>query len=140
VNRNEAIKTIVEAAKWLTTARETHTGCFNGRIYEIEVEAKTNDFTTSRRGIYFGRKLEVRQNRVIQTETAIVLIDHGDRASWQDYIPCSYHVTDEGLRLGVNDIMQVDVRLLSEWDDAKLIRMATNAVRVMNEYGHNVAA
>ncbi len=137
MNREEAIKTIVAATKWLTTAPETHSGCLNERMYVISEEATTKDFCTGVRGVHFGHTVGVDSNLGLQRDATIRLIDHADRASWHDYIPCSYIVTDDDFRLGVHDVMQVDVdRLMNNRSDETLVRMANNALRVMRDYGY----
>jgi len=134
MNREEAIKTIVRAAQWLTTSPKTHSGRTTGRMHTIEVSATTHNLHAGFAGVYFGNSTQFHENGHPDQSSSIALVDHADRASSQDYVPVTTIPSADEPRLARNDSQGVNMRILHSFPDEQLVRMANNALRVMREY------
>ncbi len=130
------VRAIIEATQWLTTSRDTHTGYRYGRQYVVDQAATTNDGSRpSPQGAYFGRTEVYMPDGHLQTRGSIMLVNHGDGASYHDCIPVTYAPRDGDVHLGLNSSEAINMRQLTAFPPEQLARMAANARAVMAHYG-----
>lgn len=137
MSREEAVETIVCAVRWLNTSPQTHIGYMKGYVHIVEVMATTSDLRHGVSGVHFGNTFQFRAGAHGQWMhcSAIKLVNHADRESWRDFVPVTNVPTEEDPRLTVHDRQAVDMHMLRSFSDERLIRMARNALHVMQEYG-----
>lgn len=137
MERDAAIDLIVRATKWLFASRCTHSGSRSGNTYTVEISAETPDVEFMVRGVGFGTRVIHMMDGSILDYGSLLLIDYDDPASFWDYVPFILPIAeDPHVEVASQEGVAMDV--LAQFHGAKLIRMANNARRILEEHGQQV--
>jgi len=132
VNRDEAIELIIRAAQWLMSNPDVYSGQELGGTYTVYIAAKSTDFVAGCQGVYFGHSEQFLSNGNFNWSSSLMLIDIADRQSYHDDIPLT--ITGDP-HLGMSGQWYVDLYQLQAFSDEKLLRMATNGIKILRSYG-----